>query len=45
VGENLQGKPSQYRSHGKELADGYENVLALMERLHKESLEIFSRPH
>jgi uncharacterized damage-inducible protein DinB len=35
-GENLQGKPSQYKSHGKELADGYENVLALMERLHKE---------
>ncbi len=42
-GENVQGKSSQYKSHGKELADGYENVLALMERLHKESLEIFSR--
>ena len=41
-GDNLQGKPSQYKTHGKELADGYENILALMERLHKESLEIFS---
>lgn len=29
-GENLQGKPSQYKTHGKELADGYENILALM---------------
>jgi uncharacterized damage-inducible protein DinB len=41
-GENLQGKPSQYKSHGKEWADGYENILVLMERLHKESLEIFA---
>jgi uncharacterized damage-inducible protein DinB len=40
--ENLLGKPSQYKNHGKEWADGYENILALMERLHKESLEIFS---
>ena len=43
-GENIQGKPSTYKSHGKEFADGLENVLALMERLHQESLEIFSRP-
>src|SRR5579885_3335253 len=42
-GENIQGKPSAYKSHGKEFADGLENVLALMERLHKESLDIFSR--
>jgi len=41
-GENLQGKPSQYKSHGKELADGCENILALMEHLHKEALEIFT---
>jgi uncharacterized damage-inducible protein DinB len=41
--ENLQGKPSRYTSHGKELADGLENVLALLERLHQESLEIFSK--
>jgi len=42
-GENLQGKPSTYKSHGKEFADGLEQILALMERLHSESLEIFSR--
>ncbi len=42
-GENIQGKPSQYKSHGKEFADGLENILALMERLHQESLEIFGR--
>ena len=42
-GENIQGKPSIYKSHGKEFADGLENVLALMECLHQESLEIFSR--
>jgi len=41
--ENIQGKPSTYNSHGKEFADGLENVLALMECLHQESLEIFSR--
>jgi uncharacterized damage-inducible protein DinB len=41
--ENVQSHPSRYVSHGKELADGYENVLAFMERLHAESLEIFSR--
>src|SRR5580700_4822421 len=41
--ENLQGHPSRYKTHGKELADGYENVIALMERLHAESLEIFAK--
>jgi uncharacterized damage-inducible protein DinB len=29
--------------HGKELADGLENVLAFMGRTHAESLEIFSK--
>ena len=28
---------------GKELADGYENVMAFLERLHAESMEIFGR--
>jgi uncharacterized damage-inducible protein DinB len=41
--ESVQGQPSRYTSHGKELADGLENVLAFMERLHHESLEIFSK--
>jgi uncharacterized damage-inducible protein DinB len=41
--ETIQGKPSRYAGCGKELADGYENVLMFMERLHRQSVEIFSR--
>jgi len=41
--ENVQMKPSIYSGHGKELADGPENVLAFMDRLHGESVGIFSR--
>ena len=42
-GENVQLKPSRYPGHGKELADGPQNVLVFMDRLHAESMEIFSR--
>jgi uncharacterized damage-inducible protein DinB len=41
--ETLQGRTSRYTSHGKELADGYENVIAFVERLHVESMEIFAK--
>jgi len=41
--ENVQGLPSRYTSHSKELADGYENILEYVERLHAESLDIFGR--
>jgi uncharacterized damage-inducible protein DinB len=41
--ENIQGHPSRYVSHGKEFADGRDAVLALMERLHAESMEIFTK--
>lgn len=41
--ENIQGKPSRYTAHGKELADGLENILAFMERLHAESMTIFAK--
>ena len=41
--ENVQGRPARYTTHAKELADGLESVLALMERLHAESMDIFSR--
>ena len=34
--ETIQGKPSRYAGCGKELADGYEDVLMFMERLHRE---------
>ena len=42
-GENAQLKPSRYPGHGKELADGPENVLAFFNRMHRESVAIFSR--
>jgi uncharacterized damage-inducible protein DinB len=42
-GENVQGRPSQYPGHGRELADGAEAVATLMDRLHEESCAIFAR--
>jgi uncharacterized damage-inducible protein DinB len=39
--ENALFKPSSYPGHGRELADGYDNVLEFMHRLHEESLAIF----
>ena len=39
--ENIQGRPSRYTSHGKELAESLEDILVLMERLHTESMTIF----
>ena len=42
-GENAQLKPSRYPGHGKELADGPEQVLEFFNRMHRESMEIFSR--
>ena len=41
--ELVQGKPGRYHGCGRELADGYDSVLAFVERLHGESVEIFSR--
>ena len=41
--ENVQGRPSRYTAHDKSLADGFPGVLALMERLHAESMEIFGK--
>ena len=42
-GENVQCRPARYSTHGKELADGYDNVIAFLERLHAESMQIFAR--
>lgn len=42
-GENAQFKPSSYPGHGKQLADGPENVLEFFHRMHRESTEIFGR--
>ena len=41
--ENVQGKPSRYAGCGKDLADGQEEILQFTEKLHRESVEIFSR--
>jgi uncharacterized damage-inducible protein DinB len=41
--ENIQGHTSRYSTHGKELAYDRDDILALVERLHAESMDIFSR--
>ncbi len=41
--ENVQGKRSRYPGCGKELADGYDQVMQFIERMHRESVEIISR--
>jgi hypothetical protein len=41
--ENVQFKPSRYPGHGPDLADGPENVLAFFNRMHHESVAIFSQ--
>ena len=41
--ETIQGKPSRYAGCGKELADGLEEVVLFLERMHRESVEIISR--
>lgn len=41
--ENVCGRPSRYPGHGRELADGYENVVAYLRLLHAESLELLAR--
>ncbi|WP_266205340.1 DinB family protein [Pontibacter kalidii] len=40
--EVAQGRPSRYKGCGKELADGYQEVLRYFEELHLQSMEIFS---
>jgi uncharacterized damage-inducible protein DinB len=39
--ENVCGRPSRYKECGHNLADGLENVIAYMERMHAESMDIF----
>jgi uncharacterized damage-inducible protein DinB len=40
--ENVQGRPSAYPGCGRDLADGYEETLAYLDRLHAESMAIFA---
>ncbi|MDX1631871.1 MAG: DinB family protein [Thermoanaerobaculia bacterium] len=39
--ENVQGNPSRYPGHGRELADGRDEVFDYLERMHREALSIF----
>jgi uncharacterized damage-inducible protein DinB len=39
--ENAQRKPSRYPGHGKELADGYDAIVAFMRAKHEEAMAIF----
>ncbi|HUO52644.1 MAG TPA: DinB family protein [Gemmatimonadaceae bacterium] len=39
--ENVRGRASRYPGHGRELADGFEAVLAYLSRMHEESMLIF----
>ncbi len=41
--ETIQGKPSRYSGCGDELAGSLEDVLAFLERMHGESVEVISR--
>ena len=41
--ETVSGRPSRYSGCGKELADGYEQVMNFAERLHRESVDIFAQ--
>lgn len=41
--ENVRGEPSRYPGHGRELADGWDAVLAFLARMHHEAMEIFSQ--
>jgi len=41
--ENFQFKPSRYPGHSSELADGHENILDFLKRMHAETVEIIAR--
>ena len=41
-GETVQGRPSRYRGCGRDLADGFDGVLAYYDALHAESRAIFA---
>jgi uncharacterized damage-inducible protein DinB len=40
--ENVRLRESLYPGHGKELADGHDEILAYMSRLHGEAMDIFA---
>jgi uncharacterized damage-inducible protein DinB len=40
--ENVQGRPSRYPGCGRDLADGYDEAFAFLERTHAEAMAIFA---
>lgn len=40
--ETVQGRPSAYPGHGRELADGFDATIAFYDRLHEESRALFA---
>lgn len=40
--ESLMGRPSTYQGCGKELAEGYEEIMAFLDRTHAETLTIIA---
>jgi len=40
--ENARLRPSRYPGHGRELADGYDEVFEYLRRMHAEAVEIFA---
>ena len=40
--ENAQRNPSRYPGHGRDLADGFDDVIAYLDRMHVESMAIFN---
>jgi len=40
--ENAQRRPSRYPGHGKELAGGYDDIVAYMRTMHDEAMAIFN---
>ena len=40
--EVVVGRPSCYHGCGKELADGYDNIVAYYDEMHRQSMDIFS---
>lgn len=39
--ETMQGRPTRYPGHGRELADGLDAVIALHDRCHEEAMALF----
>ena len=39
--ENARYRPSRYPGHGRDLAEGFDAIIAYLDRMHAETIEIF----